>query len=533
MNKKALFFLIIVLIIASFFRLWELNKIPPGLYPDEAINGNDAFKTLKTKSPHIFYPENNGREGLFINIVALAFSFLGISSWSIRIVSAIAGIITVAGFYFLIKELSFYSKKFKQSWEYLALLSSFLLATSFWHTNFSRIGFRGILVPLVLVFSFYFLIKGFKEQKQKFLMIAGIIFGIGFYTYIAFRLAVILIAIILFLEFLQYKEKKQLKNFFLLSSLYLFFIFIVALPIGIYFMNHPDYFISRATGVSIFSQKNYIKAFGESLIKHLAMFNIQGDGNWRHNIPNTPELFWPVGITFLIGIGYSIFQNIKAIKDKNWQEFFLYCFLLSWWFIMLLPGILTYEGIPHALRCIGAIPPVFAFAAIGIFIIAEKLNFYLREKVPHLILFVAIIVIGLIFTLVQYNRYFIVWGKNKEVRGAFCQRFVEIGNYLNSFSDNTSLYVIVNEGGVAVPYPNGIPMPAQTLMFVENEKFGHQRAVYLKTEDVKKINPDNQKTVIVIMKYDEALINNLKEKFPRGEIHLEPQKGIWSYLINF
>lgn len=533
MNKKALFFLTVVLIVASFFRLWELNRIPPGLYPDEAINANDAFLTLKTKSPHVFYPENNGREGLFINLIAFSFFLFGISAWSMRIVPAVAGILTVAGFYFLIKEISFYSKKFRSSSEYLALLSSFFLATSFWHTNFSRIGFRGIFVPLILVFSFYFLIKGFRKQNLKFLITAGIIFGLGFYTYIAFRLTVILIVIILFIEFLHYKDKNQIKSFLIQSSLFLFFVFIVALPIGIYFINHPDYFVSRTAGVSIFSQENYVKAFWESLIKHLAMFNIQGDGNWRHNIPNTPELLWPVGIIFLIGIGYSIFQSIKAIRNKDWEELFPYCFLLNWWFIMLLPGILTYEGIPHALRCIGAVPPVFAFAAIGLILVLEKINFYLKEKIPRLIIFLAIIIIGSAFVLAQYNRYFINWGRNKEVKGAFCQRLVEIGNYLNSFPNNVLVYVIVNESGVPVPYPDGIPMPAQTLMFTEKKKFGHQRAIYLKPSDIEKINTDNQKTAIVIMKYDKGLIYTLEEKFPAGKIYQETQQNIWSYLINF
>jgi len=37
MQKKTLFFLLAILVIAVFFRLWKLNEIPPGLYPDVAI----------------------------------------------------------------------------------------------------------------------------------------------------------------------------------------------------------------------------------------------------------------------------------------------------------------------------------------------------------------------------------------------------------------------------------------------------------------------------------------------------------------
>jgi len=534
MTKKTILALVIILLIASFFRLWHLNSIPPGLYPDEAINANDALQTLRTNSPRVFYPENNGREGLFINLVALSFLIFGASVWSLRIVSAIAGILTVLGLYLFTKELFSSSKILKKSSDTLALLSSFFLAVSFWHTNFSRIGFRGILVPLILVFSFYFLIKGFRTKKLILFIVSGIIFGLGFYTYIAFRLAVFLIAAVFFLEFLQNKEKKQLKQFFGLSFLLLLFIFITALPIGIYFINNPEYFVSRATGVSIFSQPNPIKAFGESLVKHLAMLNIQGDGNWRHNIASQPVLFWPIGILFLIGLLYSIGASIKSIKNKDYQELFPHCCLLNWWFIMLLPGILTYEGIPHSLRCIGAIPPVFVFSALGLVFIYNKTKSFVKINFwTHLILLFSLVLVASSFVFAQYSRYFVIWGKSQEVKGAFCKRFVEFGNYLNSLSGDVKTYVIVNEPGVPVPYPNGVPMPAQTPMFVESEKFGSPRSIYLTPEDIDKIDPDNKKTIIVPMKYDKGLFEVLIKKFPEGEIGIQVQENIWSYLINF
>src|SRR3989344_8345251 len=60
--------LVIILIIASFLRLHNLTELPPGLYPDEAMNGNNAVEALETGNFKAFYPENFGRVGLFINI---------------------------------------------------------------------------------------------------------------------------------------------------------------------------------------------------------------------------------------------------------------------------------------------------------------------------------------------------------------------------------------------------------------------------------------------------------------------------------
>jgi len=75
-------------------------------------------------------------------------------------------------------------------------------------------------MPLVLVFSFYFLWKAFqkaldpKNSNNSFAtaIAAGIIFGLGFYTYTGFRLAVLLLFGALVLWFLFTKKTTGKKN---------------------------------------------------------------------------------------------------------------------------------------------------------------------------------------------------------------------------------------------------------------------------------------------------------------------------------
>jgi 4-amino-4-deoxy-L-arabinose transferase-like glycosyltransferase len=484
-KKKEIVFLLIILAIAAFFRLWQLDSIPPGLYPDVAINGNDALDSLKTGNFKVFYPENNGREGLMMWLIALSFSIFGVSIWSIKIVAAIIGILTVLGLYLLTKELFAVvnSQWSKVNSQFVALLSSFFLAISFWHTNFSRIGFRGILLPFILVFAFYFLFRGFRTQKLYNFIISGLFFGLGFYTYISYRFIVLLIPLVLLCWYFIYQKQELQKKFLLFTFYFLLFTFIVALPIGLYFLQNPQDFIGRATPISIFATENPIKEFGKSLVLHLGMFNFYGDPNWRHNFSGSPMLFWPVGILFLIGLFYSISQ-IKKIP---------FGFLISWWLIMLLPGILTYEGIPHALRTIGVIPVVYIFVGLGAWKVYEFLN---RNTAKKILLSVAAILFLLAMGISEFNKYFVKWAKNPEVENAFSKDYVEIGNYLNSLPPEIPKYVIVNESGVPVPFPNGIPMPAQTVMFIERIKFGEPRATYLKPEDLEKIKPGKEAIII-------------------------------------
>ena len=531
MSKKTLFFLLIfILAIAAFFRLWKLNEIPPGLYPDVAINGNEALESLKTGNFKLFYLENNGREGLMMWLIALSFSIFGVSIWSIRIVSAVVGILTVFGLYLLAKELfdSIYNQQSTIS-NKIALLSSFFLATSFWHTNFSRIGFRAILLPFILIFSFYFLLRGLKNKRARDFIISGVFFGLGFYTYISFRFAILILPAILIPYWFIYKREGLQKKFLSSIFFFLFSISIVALPIGIYFLKNPQDFIGRATPISIFATRNPIKEFFKSLILHFAMFNFYGDPNWRHNFSGSPMLFWPVGILFLIGLILSFREIFKKsnYQNKNYPLLSTYYFLLSAFFIMLLPGILTFEGIPHSLRVIGVIPVVYIFVAIGGWWIYEKFSKNTKNKK---LLLVSCFLFLIAISLSEFDKYFVKWGKNKEVEGAFTKRFADIGYFLNSLPKDIQKYVIVNESGVPVPWPDGIPMPAQTIMFVENTKYEKIQSSYLLPKDLDKIKI-NEKGVILLMAFDQNLVNEILKRFPQATV--KEKSGFGIIKVNF
>lgn len=526
-NNRAVIFLTVIFLMAAFLRFWKLESIPPGLYPDEAANINDAI----SQPGRIFYPGNNGREGLFFNLLYLSSLIFGKSIFAMRFVSAFLGTVTIIGVFLMTKEMFRIKYDLLKS-ENIALLASFFTAFSFWHINFSRIIFRAILVPLVLSFSFYFLFKGFRNTSSgkkdiSSFVFAGIIFGIGFHTYIAFRMAVLLLGASLILFYFYSRNKR---GFLVSVAVFLFFCFIVALPIGIYFLNNPEHFIGRATGVSIFSQENILKSFTKSFVQHLGMFNFSGDYNWRHNIAGSPVLFWPVGILFLIGLFSLVF------KKKVWQESLILLFLLSWIFAMLLPGVLTYEGIPHSLRTIGVIPSVFIFSSLGFFFLKDKvINLIKKGKISYWLLAIALIFFSASFTFAQYSRYFVIWGKEPEVKNAFSESYVKIGEYLNSLPSETKKFVIVEHRGIPIEYPEKVPVAAQTTIFIEKTKFEEPRAEYIIPENLERIssfkeNNPGKEIKVFPLNYNENLILDLWKEIPKGKIEFKNE--VWVYTIN-
>lgn len=516
-NKKVIA-ITAVIVLAIFFRFWQFSSIPEGLYQDIAMNGADALTSLKTGDYKVFYTNNNGREGLIVWLDALAIKLFGTEPWVLSLFPAIAGVLAVLGLYFLTKEL------FGME---IALASSFFMAVSFWAVNFSRMGFRaGLMLPF-LIWSFYFLFRGFSGKYRTPILcfiLSGILFGLGFYTYIPFRFAPIL-AVLVFGSVIL---KKGLKKNSVGIITFLTVTFLVALPIGMYFLNNPSDFFGRTSQVSLFSQASPIKSFAINTIKTLGMFNIAGDFNWRHNYPGMPELFFPVGLLFLLGIWLSIKKF--AFEHK---------FMISWMAVFLLPNILTVEGNPHALRAIGAIPPVMIFSGIGLVWVYKKVQKYFDEKInnpelmehkPRLLrlkkeFFLLLIMFLLLVATYNYNEYFNLWAFKPQTASAFSNDQVQIAKYLNSLPGNMKKYVIWDKNDRATD--NGLPVSAQTVYFLTAEKINIK---YMKSDELEKMMISSQKplraaleigeggAVIAPIYFDLNFLRNLNEMFPQSKI---------------
>jgi 4-amino-4-deoxy-L-arabinose transferase-like glycosyltransferase len=461
-KKYSVLFLFIILVLAVFFRLYQLTIIPPGLYPDEAMNGNNALEAIHTGNYKIFYPENNGREGLFINIQSLSLRIFGNEPWALRIVSAMFGIFTVLGLYFLTKEL-FKACMPSGKEKSIALFASFFLATSFWHINFSRIGFRAIMAPFFLVWSFWLLWKIINKLERRnpkhvslLSLIAGLLFGLGFHSYIAYRIASILLLPLFFL-LLKNKNFKPIILFCVGAS-------IAILPLALYFISNPQDFLGRTSQISIFSSDSPLLELGKNIVETIGMFFFAGDFNWRHNYAGAPALWWPVAILFLIGIISQIsrltlpkdevFGGRAKIKSQNYILNLKSIFLILWLIIMLAPVVISNENLPHSLRAITVIPVVMIFVGLGMERVMAKI-----KKGAVIFMFIFFIIV---FTH-SFNLYFLKWSVNPNVLGAFASDYVETAKRLNEYPLELPKYVIIEAKGVDV---RGIPMPAQTVMFL-------------------------------------------------------------------
>jgi 4-amino-4-deoxy-L-arabinose transferase-like glycosyltransferase len=520
LKHKHLYFILGAIIVcgAFFIRTYHISSIPPGIYPDEAVNGTDAINAIETGNFRLFYVNNYGREGLFMNLIALGFILFGVSVITLKMWSVFFGTLTVLGTILL-------SREILKSWR-AGLVAGFLYATCFWAINFNRISFRANMLPFVLVFTFYFLFRGLRTRKWLDFILAGAFFGLGMHTYIAFRIApVILVA--LFLAFIISK-KAFLKTFWKEILIFALTIFLVALPMLLTFYFHPEYFETRSESVSVLSPKvnqgHLLQALTTSTRLTFGMFNFKGDQNWRHNLPSQPELQSYLGIFFLIGaallfFGFFYLLFHRFVRKKHNEEFTIIVLLLSWLFSMLLPGLLTYEGLPHAIRTIGALPAsilIAVYAIEKIFLLLEKSKWKYARWSGYTLLVIAVLWSGYIST----KRYFVDWGGSLAIHPAFSQNFKNMALYLNNLPESYNKYVIANAGGQIME--DGLPVSAEVVKLL----------TYYRTPGITYLHLDFDPAAVkspakmVLMYYNGEAIAKIKSAFPNTTVQkLDPQPG--------
>jgi 4-amino-4-deoxy-L-arabinose transferase-like glycosyltransferase len=360
-----------ILLLALFGRLWQITTMPGGLFPDQAANGEDAISILHGNFQP-FYERGNGREALFFYLQATLIGIFGIGVWPMFLASALVGIFTVWATYAAGRRM------FGNS---AGILAGFFIAINQWHISLSRTGFRAIMVPLFIALTAYFFTGIFQKKTNSARIIqgigAGISFGLGWYTYIAFRASVgvfIVVAVAFILQSILRKPRFLGFQKFAgpIVIAFLTSILVVA-PLGLYFWQHPGTFAGRTGQVSILNKdlnKGHVIITATNMLeKSILAFFTSGDINPRHNVPGFPFLSPIPAIFLVIGFVLAFWRTLQYIhrllRGKNTGNTLAFFALIILAMVMIVPASATAEGIPHGLRSIGEIPVVFWLAGIG------------------------------------------------------------------------------------------------------------------------------------------------------------------------
>ncbi len=210
--------LFLILILAIFLRFYNLGNIPAGFLNDEANAGYDAYSLLLTGKDqwNNFLPLNNFigfgdfQPPLHRYSSIIPILIFGLSEFSVRFISALAGVLSVAALYFLVEKLV--NRK-------AAFFSSLLLAVMPWAVGLNRIGHESNLAILFLILALFF---GLLQKSGKSLFSCVFFLALSMYTYSAYILYAPLVLIVVF--YVNHKKEMGYKS--LLKPLILFLIII-------------------------------------------------------------------------------------------------------------------------------------------------------------------------------------------------------------------------------------------------------------------------------------------------------------------
>ena len=429
MNRRWMLALAAVVALAAFLRLWRLPELPPGLYADEAMNGNNAMEALETHRFQVFYPEITAAKGSTSTSRAISIACFGNQAWALRLPAALLGVLTVAGVALLGAEL------FDGA---VGLLAAFFLATSFWHMLLSREAFRAIAAPCVLTWALYLLLAA--RRRPVLLALAGAVYGLGFYTYIAYRATPLLVVVLL-----RRAGWKRALVFAAAAA-------VVAAPLAAYFAGRPGTFLGRTTQLAVWragqSAPQAAAEAARNTWRTARMFFTHGDYNWRQNLPWRAELFWPVA-------GFLVLGLVRKRKEK-WVP-------LAWLAVAALPAILSSQDVPHAQRSILMLPPAMLLAALG----AQGAYEFLAQRAPRRMVAAGAALLLALLAWEPYHTYFDVWAQDDAMPQFFDSAAAGVARQINRLPREEDKYVVT---------PPGADMLPQPVMFLTGSYTPRQRA---------------------------------------------------------
>ena len=454
-----------IVCVAVVLRVYAIDRLPPGLFGDEAVEGLDALDVL-AGNLGIWFHAHLGREPLYVYFTALSYVLVGVTPLATRLPALIAGLATIPAAFFLTREWA--SEIFsRERATRLALLTAALLTISFWHVQMTRNAHRDTLLPLIEAIGYLLLWRAFRTRDWRFYAGAGAVLGLAIYTYSPGRFVGVFVAVFVVIEFLIHRltadcrpltsdspqsvvgGQRSAVGLVLAALLAL----AVMLPLGVYFAQNPTQFSRRFESVAVFDFDNPAAMFAMSVVGNLAQFIVPGMGyqSNHYNLPGKPVFDLFIAPWFLIGI---------VIGLTRWKQS-QYRFLLLWFIVMATPAFLTADMIPKGVRVLGVAPGVFIFPALAMDWLIEcvasgtvraaiaatnraRLNrMELALPNPFALMMVSgLIALSLVgSTIWTTYDYFVAWANNPDVPLAFDSDLAEVSGFIQSQPADTPIYI--------------------------------------------------------------------------------------------
>lgn len=441
-----------IILVAFLLRIINLSKFPVGFTPDEASFGYDAYSLLKTGEdqwgdswPISFRSFGDFKLPVYTYLAIPSVAIFGLNELAVRLPSAVIGTLAVLATYLMVSVL-FNKKKNESSvsnhssyrnyassvagGHSLAILAALLLAISPWHVSLSRGAFEANLTAFFMPLGVWIYFKGI--EKQEWLCLSALLFGINLFTYHSARLVtpiLVVFLVVLTRKELGYKRllsiPKLIRRYLLSISVFSLFILLALFTVfsgggsrasditifnptdkwvGLFERRYEAVFEGLPNSVARFFNNKQLYVVDRFINNYSTYFSpqflfTQGPSEWTYGmIPGR-------GVVYLIELPFML-ATLWFVTRRGFGKSRALTLILGWVLLAPLPAALTKgEGFAGN-RVAVMMPAIQVLSAYGALVIYDLIINKWREKLVKPVLFsgfIVLLLISLIFFLEDYR----------------------------------------------------------------------------------------------------------------------------------
>lgn len=460
-----MFSLSAILLLAFAVRAFDLATIPRAFGGDEGEMGASAIDALHGRIDNPFITGWFSHPTLFFFLQGLAMRLFGETIFGIRLLSVIAGTLTVATACVLVRQL------FDQK---VAIMTAALLAFYSAHIHFSRLALNNIEDGLIACTVLALLYSGLTTQRTIWFAGAGASLGFGMYFYQGARIIPIIVALIVAFWFVRDREtiRGSAPNLVIMA----FASLVAAGPLFTFFYSQPSAFTARFAEVSILTNGDLARAFNsqggvlpflfEQARRSLLAFNSVPESSMFYSI-GIPLLDPISGFLFAFGLAYSLYR----IRDKS------YFIMLTWFLCGVIFGGVLIADPPTSARMQIVFVPVMFFAAQGLAKLVELIAALWPDG--RRIAWAASVCLIVFLVILNLKSYFFDYTPKEIYGGDAALAATEMGDYFLGYPRPFKAYVLGDSIGFIhigtlrfmVPHLDGLSVDDKLLAapdFVDN-----------------------------------------------------------------
>ncbi len=211
--NKFFFAFVIIFILAFLVRFYALDKIPSGFHSDEAAFGYNAYSIIETGKdeygktfPLILKSFGDYKGAVYSYLTIPAVLLFGLNEFSVRLPSAIFGVLFVALSYLLTLRLTRNKT--------VALLTAGLCAINPLSIFLSRVQSDPLVSVVFILFGLYFFLLWIEKRNNFFIILTSGLWIISFFTYPSPRVFVPIIMLTLLMFY--WKKLLEQKRYILI-----------------------------------------------------------------------------------------------------------------------------------------------------------------------------------------------------------------------------------------------------------------------------------------------------------------------------